>query len=422
MFVQLPMYQRVGKTAFKKDLTNIIALCDYLNNPQVRFPSVHIAGTNGKGSTANLLAAFFSKRGLKTGLYTSPHYLDFRERIKIDGRVIPEKEVVAFVANNQAFFEKLKPSFFEISVAMAFDYFAKEAVDIAIIETGLGGRLDSTNVINPLLGIITNISFDHQQFLGDSMPQIAAEKAGIIKSGVPIIVGETQDEIKDVFIQKARESHVPIYFADKTYRAEFLEGNSTQSIYRVLKKGEIFIEKLCLDMPGSFQQKNLVTCLKAIDILDAHHSFLRPQEKIGVPEGLACLKSYSNFMGRWQQLGKNPVIICDSAHNVAGISLIMNDLEGLKYEQLHIVLGIVKDKDAAIILSLFPQRARYYFAKAAIPRGLDAKILQQKASEFGLNGSIYPSVKKALEAAKKSADPNDLIFVGGSTFVVAEVV
>ncbi|MGK0364039.1 MAG: dihydrofolate synthase/folylpolyglutamate synthase [Saprospiraceae bacterium] len=432
LFTQLPMFQRVGAMAFKKDLTNIRKLCAALGNPQDKIKTIHIAGTNGKGSTAHMLSAVMQSHGFKTGLYTSPHYRDFRERIKIDGKLISQKAVIKFVEENKTMFEEIRPSFFEITVALAFTHFANKKVDIAIIETGLGGRLDSTNIITPLLSIITNIGFDHQQFLGDTLPLIAGEKAGIIKENVPVIVGETNEETAPVFIAKAKEMNAEITFADAHIVAEEIEsplvseyGNPTDKT--VITTFHVGIEEMNmvddydLNLMGAYQAKNLQTVIQSLFILPSVWSDFEPQaEKIKI--GFSNLKTLTNFIGRWHLLGREPNIIADSAHNSHGITVALNQINEIYFEQLHFVIGMVNDKDIEKILSMLPLNAAYYFAKANIPRGLDAGELKKKAVSVGLKGRAYSSVKNALKAAKRKAGKDDLIYVGGSTFVVAEVV
>lgn len=420
LYQQLPMFQRVGSAAFKKDLTNITALCKHFGQPQNKFPSIHIAGTNGKGSTTHLLGAMLQASGLKVGLYTSPHYKDFRERIKINGKLISKRHIVDFVAANKDVFEKIKPSFFEITVALAFDYFAQQKVDIAIIETGLGGRLDSTNILTPLLSVITNISYDHQQFLGDTLPLIAGEKAGIIKPNVPVVIGETQKETKGVFVKTAKENKAPIVFADRNISVVERDVKAHHTNYYV--KGRVYnFNNLVVNLMGNYQQKNITTALQAIAVLNKIDAVPHISES-AIQTGLRKLKDLTYFLGRWQKLGEEPTIICDSGHNQAGVQQILQQLAKIDYQQLHFVLGMVNDKDIGKILKMFPKNARYYFVKANIPRGLDAKILKEKANEFDLKGRVYSSVKNGLRAAKRRAEKEDLIFVGGSTFVVAEVV
>jgi len=420
LYTQLPMFQRVGSTAFKKDLTNIIALCDYLGQPHQQFPSIHIAGTNGKGSTTHLIGAMLQASGLKVGFYTSPHYKDFRERIKINGQLIKKRQIVEFVEEHRNVFEKIRPSFFEITVAMAFDYFAKEKVDVAIIETGLGGRLDSTNIVTPLLSVITNISFDHQQFLGDTLPKIAGEKAGIIKPTIPVVIGETQKATKAVFETTAQKNNAPIVFADKNISVIEKEVQAHHTIYYVKGRNHNF-NHLAVNLIGGYQQKNITTALQAITTLNKN-SLLPTITPAAIQTGLKNLQSSTYFLGRWQKLGEQPTIICDSGHNQAGIQQILQQFEKIAYQELHFILGMVNDKDIDKILKMLPKTVRYYFVKADIPRGLAADILKEKATAYGLKGRAYSSVKNGLRAAKRRASKEDFIFVGGSIFVVAEVV
>ncbi|MCP3927580.1 MAG: bifunctional folylpolyglutamate synthase/dihydrofolate synthase [Bacteroidetes bacterium] len=418
LFCQLPMFQRVGKQAFKKDLTNILALCEHFDQPQTKFPSIHIAGTNGKGSTAHMLSAVLQAHGLKTGLYTSPHYRDFRERIKINSKYISKKKVIRFVESNQELFDSLRPSFFEISVAMAFQHFAQEEVDIAVIETGLGGRLDSTNILHPLLSIITNISLDHQSFLGDTLPLIAAEKAGIIKKNIPIVIGEKQVETQAVFEEVARKKNAPIYYADQLWHVKEKCSTDDHDCFDVYGKGKLKYTDLLLNLKGPFQKKNLIPVLEALELLKPLFEF----KDAFIRKGLQSVIELTNYQGRWQKIGENPTILCDSAHNEAGLKMVLSEIQKLPFHELHCVIGLVKDKEAEKVLSIFPEDARYYFCKPDIPRGLDAKNLQEKAANVGLKGRVYLSVKNALRAANRAASKDDLIFVGGSTFVVAEVI
>ncbi|MEM6319321.1 MAG: folylpolyglutamate synthase/dihydrofolate synthase family protein [Bacteroidota bacterium] len=420
LYTQLPMFQRVGQTAFKKDLTNIIVLCEKLENPHQQFKSIHLAGTNGKGSTTHIIGAALQASGLKVGYYTSPHYKDFRERIKINGRLIPKRAVVDFVEQHKALFEAIRPSFFEITVAMAFDYFAKEKVDVAVIETGLGGRLDSTNIIQPLLSVITNISYDHQQFLGDTLPEIAGEKAGIIKHQTPVVIGETQQATKAVFEAKAKVENAPIIFADKHITLVEKDVQPHHTVYFV--KGRYFnFNHLKVNLLGQYQQKNITTALQAIAQLNKLAVF-PTITKAHIQKGFSELKALTYFIGRWQKLGESPTILCDSGHNEAGIDQILRQLSQMTFQQLHVVIGMVNDKDNAKILKKLPASAKYYFVKADIPRGLDAKVLKERAKELGLKGRAYSSVKNGLKAAKISTTDKDLIFIGGSIFVVAEVI
>ncbi len=420
---QLPMYQRVGASAYKKDLANIVALSNILDNPQDTFPSIHIAGTNGKGSVAFMLSAILQAAGYKTGLYISPHYKDFRERIRINGEYISETFVTDFVEKMQTHVAEVQPSFFETTVAMAFDYFAHEKVDIAVIETGLGGRLDSTNIIKPILSIITNISLDHTDLLGETLPEIAAEKAGIIKPGVPVVIGEEQAEIKSVFTEKAKELNAPIVFASRTVNCRIQTNDFEKNWFEVDRTDESRVRHVVqffqINLNGSFQEKNIATVFKAWESLEKYTPFRISEEAFR--KGLENLKTLTNFIGRWQKIGNDPVIICDSGHNEGGLNYTMQELSEMTYNRLHIVVGMVKDKDITKSLQLFPRAAVYYFAKADIPRGMDAEVLKTRAAEHGLVGDAYSSIPEALKAAKIAAAPDDLIFVGGSTFVVAEV-
>lgn len=419
MFNKLPMYQRIGASAYKADLNTTINIINYLDNPQDSFKSIHIAGTNGKGSTSHSLASVFQEAGYKTGLYTSPHLRDFRERIRINGEMIPENEVVDFIEKHKDKLEELELSFFEMTVAMAFDYFRKEKVDIAIIEVGMGGRLDSTNVIKPELCVITNISLDHVKFLGENEEQIAAEKAGIIKPGIPVVIGETQEGSKDVFIKTAKEKNSPIFFADKIMDCR---KDSTYSLdyqqFDIYKNNESYLKELKYPLLGNYQKKNLATVICALDIL--RDSF-KIEEK-HIIDGLANVIKNTSLMGRWQVINKNPLAIADTGHNVAGINEVNRQLAETKYNKLHFVLSVVNDKDIDGILQLLPKEAEYYFCKADIPRGLSADILFEKATNSGLKGKVYESVRNAYSSALANAQEGDLVFVGGSNFTVAEVV
>ena len=421
LYNQLPMFQRIGEKALKNKLDNILELCQILGSPYEQYPTIHVAGTNGKGSTTHLLAALFQVKGLKVGIYTSPHYKDFRERIKINGEYVSEAEVVDFVDKYKGDFDRIQPSFFEITVAMAFEHFARHKVDIAIIETGLGGRLDSTNIITPILSVITNIGYDHQAILGDTLPQIASEKAGIIKQNVPVVIGETHDETQRVFIDKAFEMNAPISFADSFYTAVPLDNNGIKSYFEIRELGHhsLIFNQLELDLAGNYQAKNLVTVIHAAEVLQSLGWTFTDSDII---EAMANVSSLTNMIGRWQTINTMPLTITDAAHNEDGIRQVIEQLKQLKYEYLHIVLGMVKDKDQTKILQLFPQNALYYFCKPDVPRGLEATVLAQKAAAFGLKGEVYSSVGEALRSATEDASSEDLIFVGGSSFVVAEVV
>lgn len=419
LFSQLPMYQRLGAPAFKKDLTNTLALCELLDNPQHKFKSIHIAGTNGKGSVSHMLASVFQAAGYKVGLYTSPHLKDFRERIKMNGEMISEDSVIDFVENFKSDFERIKPSFFEMTVALAFDHFAKNEVDIAIIETGLGGRLDSTNIITPELSVITNIGYDHQQFLGNTLPEIAGEKAGIIKPNVSVIVGEFQQEVAEVFEGKARQTNSRLRFANREWetRTQQLEDDKLLLHLRHYDGMELEVES---QLSGPHQAKNLITALEATRTLsDAGWNVTREHFKAGIKS----VVTNTGLKGRWQVLGRDPLIIADTGHNREGIEPnIKRLLSNRKPEQLHFVWGMVNDKDVSKTLLMLPKEASYYFCKPDVPRGLDVSFLEEKANELGLQHAPFSSVSEALEAAKQLAKPDHIIYVGGSTFVVAEVV
>lgn len=421
LFNQLPMFQRIGAAAYKKDLTNIRILVAHLGHPEKEFRSIHIAGTNGKGSAAHMLAAILQAHGLKTGLYISPHYKDFRERIKIDGQFIRPKEVVEFVEKHKDIIQTVQPSFFEITVAMAFDHFARHKVDVAVIETGLGGRLDSTNVIRPLVSVITNIGYDHMDLLGDTLPKIAFEKAGIIKSSVPVVIGEEHPETRPVFEQKAKQEKTSIFWASQSYRAEAVSADAQYTWYDVYEAGQVKYGNLQVEAGGPFQGRNLCTVLQTFTVLKfAWQDVAWSEDKMR--DGLKTLKKITYFIGRWQQLGERPAVICDSAHNQDGFEAIMDKLLSLPCRQLHIVAGFSADKEIGKLLAYFPKDALYYFARANVPRGLDAAVLREKAGEYGLKGRDYSSVRNALQAARRKAHPDDVIFVGGSIFVVGEVI
>ncbi|MFD2891151.1 bifunctional folylpolyglutamate synthase/dihydrofolate synthase [Flavobacterium chuncheonense] len=395
LFNQLPMYQTKGAIAYKADLSNTLALCNHLNNPHRYFKSIHIAGTNGKGSTSSMLASILQEAGYKVGLFTSPHLKDFRERIKINGKPISKEFVVSFVEENKTFFEVNSLSFFEMTSGLAFSFFANQKVDVAIFEVGMGGRLDSTNVIDPILSIITNIGLDHQQFLGNSLQEIATEKAGIIKSHVPVVIGEYVEETKPVFERIATEKLAEIHFAqDKSFP-------SFES-----------------DLKGDYQEANKNTVLTAVSMLRVYFSITNDQ----IIRGLLKVVKNTGLLGRWQILNQHPFVVCDTAHNAHGLSIVMNQLKNVKYDNLHIVLGVVNDKNLNDIFPLFPKNAKYYFAKPNVLRGLDETILSAEAKKYDLFGDVYTSVKEAYDTALQSASSNDAIYVGGSTFVVAEIV
>lgn len=395
MFSKLPMYQRQGSTAFKKDLTNTLALSKRLKFPERKFLSIHVAGTNGKGSTSHMIASVLQEAGYTTGLYTSPHLKDFRERIRVNGIPISEKSVVAFITRNQTFLEKQELSFFEMTVGMAFDTFARQEVDIAVVEVGLGGRLDSTNIITPLVSVITNIGLDHTQMLGETLEEIAFEKAGIIKPNIPVVIGEKMDKVDDVFRNIAKKNKAKLYFAE----------DGIEEVYQT-------------GLLGNYQLKNVKTAMQTFKILSHNNIFL--SEDI-IKRGLINVVKNTGLKGRWQILGKQPKVICDTAHNKEGLVDVLSQLKSEKFDKLHLVLGVVDDKNLNNILPLFPQNASYYFCRPNIPRGLSAKELQQKAKTFNLVGDTYASVVEAYQVALERSTTDDLIYIGGSTFVVAEL-
>lgn len=415
------MFQRVGPAAYKNNLDNTLRLDDLYRKPHCQFKSIHVAGTNGKGSVSHMLAAILQSAGYRTGLYTSPHLKDFRERIRIDGEMIPEEEIVRWVeiykTNNELW--KIEPSFFELTVAMAFDYFAKEKVDIAIVEVGLGGRLDSTNIITPEVSVITNIGMDHTALLGNSLELIAKEKAGIIKNQIPVVVGTTQNKTQKVFFEKAEEQQAPLFYADQEFTVPYaltdFEGNQ---LLAVEKNGKQLYQQLKLDLKGAYQQKNIPAVLKTVELMQQKGWKISSEN---ISEGLAATSKLTGLLGRWQVLGHNPRIVCDTAHNAEGITEIVRQIEATPFKQLHVVFGMVNDKDPENILKLLPKNAFYYFTKASIPRALDENELAKKAAEFGLNGNVFSEVQAAFEAAKMNAGRDDFIFAGGSTFIVSEI-
>jgi len=396
MFNKLPMYQTQGATAYRKDITNTVLLANHLGNPEQYLKCIHVAGTNGKGSTSHLLASILQEAGYKVGLYTSPHLKDYRERININGTPITEEYVCDFINKNKSFFEANELSFFEMSVGLAFEYFVKEKTDINIIEVGMGGRLDSTNIITPLISVITNIGLDHTQFLGNTFEAIAFEKAGIIKSNIPVVIGEYINETQPVFLEKAKTTNSEIYFAS-----------------------DLVQEDLPSALLGDYQIHNKKTVLQTIKVLQEKQLLSITEDAI--KKGFLNVIKNTNLQGRWQQLGETPKIICDTAHNTHGLSVVLNQIQKEKFEQLHIVLGVVNDKNLEEILPLFPENAIYYFCRPNNLRGLEPLILKEKAAVFNLNGEIYNSVSNAYQAAKENASPKDFIYIGGSTFVVAEI-
>jgi len=414
MMDQLPMFQRVGNVAYKKDLTNVIALCESIGNPHLLLKTVHIAGTNGKGTTTHLIAGGLQAQGYKVGVYTSPHYKDFRERIKINGTYISKAYIMGFINKNKTTLERIKPSFFEMTVALAFKYFADKKVDYAIIETGLGGLLDSTNIITPILSLITNISYDHQDILGDTLPLIATQKAGIIKPSRPIIIGETQQEVRKVFVNAAAEAQSVIYFAED----HITLGTNDDDSYNFKIDDIPWLQDVQFDIAGPFQEKNLLSALFTLYKLKEYIT-IDDQKMINF---FRQVSYHTKYMGRWQVLSLEPYIFADSAHNEGGLTYVMEYLSKFDETKIHFVLGFVNDKDLTKVLSMFPKSSKYYWAKANIPRGLEAEVLKKQGCKATLKGKAYGSVRKAYAAAKMSAKPDDIIYVGGSIFVVAEVI
>jgi dihydrofolate synthase / folylpolyglutamate synthase len=420
LFSQLPAYHRIGKAAYRNDLNNTLLLDSYFSNPHQKFRTIHVAGTNGKGSVSHMIASILQEAGYKTGLYTSPHLKDFRERIKINGIMIPESVVVSFVEGNKDILESVRPSFFEMTVAMAFNFFAEEQVDVAVIEVGLGGRLDSTNIIIPVLSIITNIGHDHMDLLGDTIGKVAVEKAGIIKNNIPVVISETQIETKDIFTERAAACTSEIIFADSGWKCELhpdfnLEGRRKYSITELSDNLQYSGES---ELGGNYQSKNIQAVFAAFSILK--RTFSISEENI--ISGIGKVVTNTSLGGRWQVLGTSPLIICDTGHNKEGLEYVLDQIAGISFSSLHIILGFVNDKDLTSVLPLFPVTAKYYFTKASVPRALNEEVLRLEASKSGLYGESFPTVQDALASAKSNAEKSDLIFIGGSTFIVAEVV
>lgn len=414
LYANLPMFQRVGAAALKKDLTNTLKLCAALGNPHQKFKSVHIAGTNGKGSTAHMLASILQSSGYRTGLYTSPHLKEFTERIKINGAEVTQAFVVEFVNRVKPLIEAIQPSFFEITVAMAFQYFSEEKVDIAVIEVGLGGRLDSTNVITPEVSVITNIGWDHKDLLGNTLQQIAGEKAGIIKPSVPVVVSERQPEVEKVFTEKSNTVGSPLFFASDHYSAE----NGKADTLTVLKDQLPVYPSVKLPLRGAYQKQNVAGVVKAVEILREKGFTISDS---AVRQGFEKVMVQTGLKGRWQVLGERPLVVCDTGHNIDGIRYVVQQLKTLPCDKLHMVIGMVKDKDITEVLSVLPKEAAYYFCQAKLPRALDAGELAQRASACGLTGCVVPDVNDAKNKARQNAGASDVIFIGGSTFVVAEL-
>jgi len=419
LFTKLPMFSRIGAAAFKNDLTNTIKLCDELGNPQVKFKTIHIAGTNGKGSVSHMLAAILQTAGYKTGLYTSPHLKDFRERIKVNGKMVTEQFVIDFTERTKVVTEEIEPSFFELTVAMAFEYFAEENVDVAVIETGLGGRLDSTNIITPEISVITNIGWDHMNLLGDTLEKIAFEKAGIIKENVPVVIGEVIPETRKIFDAVAAEKNAPIIYAEEQRYAPAWSVNTHHLNVEVAHKHHIDHKNYQLDLNGIYQVKNLITILEACTQLEQKGWKINDHL---IQEGTKQVKKLTGLHGRWEIIGTDPMTVVDVAHNADGIKQLMEQIELMPYRELHIVIGMVKDKEINTILSLLPGTANYYFTQAQIPRALAAVELMKQGNAMGLKGSSYATVPFALEKAKEAAHKDDLVIVCGSVFVVGEVV
>ena len=415
----LPVFQDVGGSAYKAGLDRIVALEEASGVPHRRFRSVHVAGTNGKGSVSHLIASALSAAGYRTGLFTSPHLKDFRERMRVDGETISEREVVEYVERNRETIWRVQPSFFEITTAMAFDHFARREVDVAVVEVGMGGRLDSTNVIRPLLSVITNIGYDHTQFLGDTLGRIAGEKAGIIKEDTPVVVGESQVETKLVFIERAKALRAPILFADQTYRVtdqRFLPDSQRLGIESLLDGNRFEVE---CDLQGIYQRLNVPTALTALDVLNGSGGLrIAPQD---VRRGFASAARATGLRGRWERLGERPFVVCDTGHNESGIAEVAAQIARQTYRKLYMVVGFVEDKDLSRVLPLLPRQAHYVFTKAGIRRALDERELARRAAGYGLQGECVPTVNEALARARELAGPEDMIFIGGSTYVVAEV-
>lgn len=418
MYSQLPAYHRIGKAAYKNDLENSIALDDYLGNPHRSYRTIHIAGTNGKGSISHMIASVLMEAGFRTGLYTSPHLKDFRERIRVDGKMIPKSEVTKFITKNSVFLSSLKPSFFEMTVGMAFDYFARSEVDIAVIEAGLGGRLDSTNIIRPVLSVITNIGHDHFDLLGDTLEKVAWEKAGIIKHGIPVVISETQEETRNVFLEKARQTNSKISFADQRFSCRLDEIN-----YRTGKREFLIADRLSgksyqgvTNLGGDYQSRNIQALFQVFNVIGGTVSV----EFNNIFDGIRRVKANTSLMGRWQIIGRRPLIICDTGHNKEGLEYVLDQIKRIRKRKVHIILGFVSDKDREAVLPLFPHSADYYFTRASVPRALDEKELMAEAARWNLHGTCYPDVKSALGSATARASGDDLIFIGGSTFIVAD--
>ena len=418
LYQQLPMFQRQGATAFKKDLTNIRLLCDAIGNPEQKFRAIHVAGTNGKGTTSHILSSIFQAAGYQVGLYTSPHYLDLRERIKINRTLISEATIIAFVNDHQALIDKIRPSFFELMVAMAFDYFAEQKVDLAIIETGLGGRLDSTNIITPALSVITNISYDHQDMLGETLPEIAIEKAGIIKSNTPVVIGQAQDEVRSVFEEKANKLNAKISFADLHWRYKIKQEHIDHYQVDIFQKDKIVFENIKVDLKGEVFLKNMITALESIYNWNQHYNSISSKD---IKEGLSNIRKRTYFLGRMHVIQEEPLMIADSAHNEDGLKALFAEVDKLDFGKLHIVFGMVSDKPLSKVLHLLPKDASYYAVAANIPRAKPSATLYDELRAAGLVVKEAQSVEKGKKLALSEANSADLVLVCGSIFVVAEI-
>lgn len=421
LFSQLPMFQRIGASAYKANLDTTLALDKYFGFPHKKFQSIHVAGTNGKGSVSHSLASILMSAGYKVGLYTSPHLVDFKERIKINGEMITENAVIEFVSQNREIISELKPSFFEISVALAFQYFENQQIDIAVVEVGMGGRLDSTNIITPLISVITNISYDHTQFLGSTLELIATEKAGIIKEKIPVVIGKTQNETKPVFEKIAKEKNTELFFADQNYKcSSVFQSIDSKQIFNIEKYNKLIFKNLKLDLLGFYQRENILTVLQTVEVLNTQKLIDKQITDSILYDALTDAASRTGLNGRWQIVGNNPLMVCDTGHNEAGIKFVIQQIAQTAFKKLHFILGMVNDKEIEKILAFLPKNAIYYFTKASIPRALDESILKEKAEKFNLIGNSYLSVIEAVKFAKQNAEPSDFIFIGGSTFIVAD--
>ncbi len=420
LYGQLPVFHRIGAAAYKTDIDNTIKFMECLGNPQNDFASIHIAGTNGKGSCSHLIASILKQSGKKTGLHTSPHLVDLRERISVDGKLCGKNYVINFLKKYKNEIENIQPSFFELMVAMAFNYFKQKRVDNAVVEVGMGGRLDSTNILSPLCCLITNISFDHTQFLGNTLSEIASEKAGIIKNNTPIVISQSQTETKDVFLQKAKQMHAPIYFADENYELKNIKEDDEFLTADVYRKGQLFIQNLQCPLKGDYQKKNLLGVLQTIEVLNTIENYHISKQDI--KEGIKNLQKNFLLQGRWQILKQNPLTICDTGHNEDGLSLVLKQLAKVKKEKLNFVFGVVNDKDIDKEINMLPKEAEYFLCKANIPRGLEVEILAQKFQSKGMKYRVFSSVKQAYNQAQKDAiKTNAMVFIGGSTYTVAEI-